>query len=99
MEKASGSTYVVQGEGKNGKLYCILCAVWLSSKGAILKDHVLGKNKKQPDGFYARQPGTLAQKAALQPVPPPEQVQQPQAFSLLGHILTVPTEFSHVDRQ
>ena len=35
-----------QGEGQNGKPYCTLCAVWLSSKGAILKDHVLGKNKK-----------------------------------------------------
>ena len=35
---------------QNGKLYHTLCAVWLSSKGAILKDHVLGKNKKQPDG-------------------------------------------------
>ena len=45
-----------QGEGQNGKLYCTLCAVWLSSKGAILKDHVLGKNKKQPNGSYARQP-------------------------------------------
>ena len=45
-----------QGEGQNGKLCCILCAVWLSSKGAILKDHVLGKNKKQPDGSYACQP-------------------------------------------
>ena len=45
-----------QGGDQNGKLYCILCAVWLSSKGAILKDQVLGKNKKQLDGFYARQP-------------------------------------------
>ena len=39
-----------QGEGQNGKLYCILCAVWLSSKATILKNHVLGKIKKQPDG-------------------------------------------------
>ena len=45
-----------QGEGQNGKLYCIVCAVWLSSKGAILKDHVFGRNKKQPDGSYAHQP-------------------------------------------
>ena len=30
-----------KGESQNGKLYCTLCAVWLSSKGAILKDHVL----------------------------------------------------------
>ena len=33
-----------QGESQNGKLNCNLCAVWLSTKGAILKDHVLGKN-------------------------------------------------------
>ena len=60
-----------QGEGQNGKLYCTLCAVWLSSKGAILKDHVLGKSKKQPDGSYASQPRTHARKAALQPAPAP----------------------------
>ena len=67
-----------QGEGQNGKLCCTLCAVWLSSKGAILKHHVLGKNKKQPDGSYARQPGTHARKAALQSAPAlePEQWQQ-----------------------
>ena len=56
-----------QGEGQNGKLYCTLCAVWLSPKGAILKDHVLGKNKKRPDGSYARLLGTHACKAT----PPP----------------------------
>ena len=33
-----------QGESQNGRLNCNLCAVWLSTKGAILKDHVLGKN-------------------------------------------------------
>ena len=42
-----------RGEVQNGKLYCTLCAVWLSSKGAILKGHVLGNNKKQPDGSHA----------------------------------------------
>ena len=31
-----------QVEGQNGKLYRTLCAVWLSSEGATLKDHVLG---------------------------------------------------------
>ena len=41
-----------QGDGQNGKLYCTLCTVWLSSKGAILKDHVLAKNKNQPNGSY-----------------------------------------------
>ena len=45
-----------KGEGQNGKSYCTLCAVWLSSKGAILKDRVLGKTKKQPNGSYACQP-------------------------------------------
>ena len=68
-----------KGASQNGKLYCTLCAVWLSSKSAILKDHVLGKNKKQLDGSYARQLGTHARKAALQPAPAPEleQGQQP----------------------
>ena len=33
-------------EGQNVKLYCLLCAVWVSSQGAIFKEHVLGKNKK-----------------------------------------------------
>ena len=71
-----------QGEGQFGKLCCIFCTVWLSSKGAILKDHVLGRNKKQPDGSYAHRPGTHARKAALQPAPAPEaeqgqQLQQP----------------------
>ena len=67
-----------KGASQNGKLYCTLCAVWLSSKGAILKDHVLGKNKKQPVGSYARQRVTRARKAALQtaPAPEPEQGQQ-----------------------
>ena len=32
-----------QGESQIGKMFCALCAVWLSMKGAILKDHVLGK--------------------------------------------------------
>ena len=35
-----------KGASQNGKLYCNLCAVWLSSKGAILKDHVLGKKQE-----------------------------------------------------
>ena len=52
-------------ESQNGKLNCNLCAVWLSTKGAILKDHVLGKNVKQPDGSYAWKPGTHAHKAAV----------------------------------
>ena len=61
-----------QGESQNGRLNCNLCAVWLSTKGAILKDHVLGKNVKPPDGSYARKPGTHARKAALCPVVPPQ---------------------------
>ena len=45
------------GEGRPGKLYCNLCAIWLSSKGAVLKDHVLGKNKNSA-GEWERQPGS-----------------------------------------
>ena len=45
-----------QGESQNGKLNCNICAVWLSTKGAILKDHVLAKNVKQSDGSYAQYP-------------------------------------------
>ena len=61
-----------QGESQNGKLNCNLCAVRLSTKGAILKDHVLGKNVKQPDGSYARKPGTHARKAGVCPLVPPQ---------------------------
>ena len=79
-----------QGESQNGKLNCNLCAVWLSTKGAILKDHVLGKNVKQPDGSYARKPGTHARKAAVCPVVPPQAAeatpQQPPTI-----IVNVPT--------
>ena len=57
------------GEGRPGKLYCNLCAIWLSSKGAVLKDHVLGKNKKNSAGEWEHQPGSHARKAALQPPP------------------------------
>ena len=38
------------------KLYCQLCGTWLGLKGAILKDHCLGKNVKQPDGTFSRWP-------------------------------------------
>ena len=64
-----------QGESQNGKLNCNLCAVRLSTKEAILKDHVLGKNVKQPDGLYARKPGTHARKAAVCPVVPPQKAE------------------------
>ena len=37
-------------EGRPGKIYCNLCATWLSSKGAVWKDHVLGKNTRNSDG-------------------------------------------------
>ena len=63
------------GEGRPGKIYRILCGTWLSSKGAVLKDHVLGKNKKNSDGKWERQPGSHARKAALQP--PPSCVEAP----------------------
>ena len=45
-----------QGEGQNGKLYCTLCAVWLSSKGAILKDHVWVKTRNH---YIVPMPGSL----------------------------------------
>ena len=48
------------GEGGPGKIYCNLCATWLSSKGAVLNDHVLGKNKKNSDGKWERQGCTTA---------------------------------------
>ena len=49
-------TNTQEGEGQHGKLYGTVRALWLSSRGASLKDHVLGENKKQPDGSYACQP-------------------------------------------
>ena len=52
------------GEGQAGKLYCTLCGVWLSAKGAIIKDHCFGKNKKGEDGTFRRHPGFHATKAA-----------------------------------
>ena len=48
----------LSGEACPGKLYCSLCATWLMSKGAVSKGHVLGKNKKNMDGGFARKPGT-----------------------------------------
>ena len=59
-----------QGESQNRKLNCNLCAVWLSTKRAILKDHVLGENVKQHS--YARKLGAHARKAAVCPVVPPQ---------------------------
>ena len=63
------TTRSTRGESQNGKLHCTLCAVWLSKKGAVLEDHVLGENMKQLDGSYAGKPGSHARKAAAQPVP------------------------------
>ena len=49
MENALGSAYFCgqPGEYQNGTLYCSLCAVWRSTKGAILKDHVLRQSKEK----------------------------------------------------
>ena len=60
-----------QNEERPGKLYCLLCARWLQAKTYLLKDHVLGKNIKQPDGTtYVRQPGGHAAKVLKAPVMP-----------------------------
>ena len=51
IEKASGSTYVVQTPRVKVKM-----ENWVVGFVQRVKDHVSGKNKKQPDGSYARQP-------------------------------------------
>ena len=66
-----------QNQENVGKLYCILCAIWLSTKGAILKDHVLGKTVKQADGSKVRKPGGHAAKVAKVPVQPPAPTPEP----------------------
>ena len=62
------------GESRAGTIYCTPCGAWLASKGAILKDRCLGKNKVQPDGRYVRQPGWHAQKVAAAAAAPPVEV-------------------------
>ena len=63
------------------KLYCQLCGTWLGLKGAILKDHCLGKNVKQPDGTFSLKPGGHARKVASLPptktIAPPPSPSQP----------------------
>ena len=41
-----------QGELQNRKLHRTLCAVWLSTKEAILKDYVLGGGGRETMGQF-----------------------------------------------
>ena len=77
-----------QGESQNGKLHCVLCAVWMSKKGAILKNHVLGKDKKHSDGSAVCLPGTHADEAEVPPTPARQEPEQPQHPPTI--IVTVP---------
>ena len=84
------------GEGQAGKLYCTLCGVWLSAKGAIIKDHCFGKNKKGEDGTFRRHPGFHATKAAAALAkPPPAPPAQPETQAQPTIIVNVTTPTKH----
>ena len=84
------------GEGQAGKLYCTICGVWLSAKGAIIKDHCFGKNKKGEDGTFRRHPGFHATKAAAALAkPPPAPPAQPETQAQPTIIVNVTTPTKH----
>ena len=54
-------------------------------KGAILKDHVLGKSKKQRDGSYARQPQVRVRFQLLENLGTPPHLRLEACRSMLQH--------------
>ena len=77
-----------------GNCDCILCAIWLSSKSAFLKDHVVGENVKQPDGSRVRKLGGHASKVACS-VPAMEP--PPQLVPTIVVNVTTPEKAPEVD--
>ena len=53
------------GSARLGKVGCQLCSFGLSRKGAILKDHCLGKSVRQDDATCECRPGPYAERAAV----------------------------------